>query len=224
MIRNKNLFLKAVALRKAGKSYGEIRKTIGLSKATLSSWFTDKDWSKNIARRLSDNNRELTINRLLRLNSAKREQKLLRYESYRSEAREEYFSLKTNPLFIAGLAIYWGEGDKTENGRVSVINSDAKMLQTVASFYRNILKISEERLRAGMFIYPDIKKQSVLDYWSGALKIPKEQFIKTQLLPSRSTLTKRKVKFGICSLYFSDTKTQLKIKEWIRLLANDTRV
>ena len=224
MIRKTNLFLKAVKLRKEGNSYGEIRKITGLSKATLSSWFSEKDWSKNIARRLRDTNRKISIKRLLRLNSAKREQKLLRYENYRAEAREEYNSFKTNPLFIAGLAIYWGEGDQAENGRVSVINTDAEMLQTIASFYRTILKISERRLRAGLFIYRDLDEEKTLDYWSSALKIPRDQFIKTQHLPSRSSLTKRKVEFGICSLYFSDTKIQVKIKEWIRQLAIDTRV
>ncbi len=224
MIRNKDLFFKAITLRKANKSYTTIHALTGLSKSTLSSWFSKKDWSKHIAIRLNNDNKVLNARRLLLMNTAKHQKTKVRHEGYREQAKKEYNQLRTDPLFVAGLSIYWGEGDKADNGRVSVINTDTAMLQLVVRFYREIFKISEKKLRAGMFLYKDLNEQRMLNHWSSALKISKRQFVKTQILTSRSILTKRKSKFGICSVYFSDTKIQVIMYEWIRLFSEEMRV
>ncbi len=224
MVRNKELYKRAEALRKNGKSYSEVSETLHLAESTISSWFSGKKWSESIKAQLIEKHKEESRNQLIRLNALKRIGTLKRHESYRKEAKLEYEKMKNNRLFIAGLSIYWGEGAKRGIGTVSVINTESDMLQVAVNFYRKILKVPEPKLRAALFLYQDINERKALDYWSKKVKIPKKQFIKTQKLQSRSVLTKRRSINGICNVYFSDTKLNIKIREWIQLLASEMRV
>jgi hypothetical protein len=124
---------------------------------------------------------------------------------------------------LVGASIYWGEGEKANQGRVSVINTDPEMLETVANFYKKCLAIPNDKLRIALYIYEDIKKSEATKFWSKKLKVPRSQFIKTQVLKSRSRLTQRKSEYGICNLYFSSTELSIKIREWIKLLGSEMR-
>jgi len=72
----------------------------------------------------------------------------------------------------------------------------------VANFYRQCLGILDSNLRIGLFIYEDIDQETVIKFWSEKLNIPRSQFIKVQILKSRSRLTKNKSKYGMQPLLF----------------------
>ena len=224
MIRKSDLSIKATQLRKAGLSYREIHRILGVPKGTLSYWFRNISWSESVRKELQEKGRAKQAQKIQYLNKLRYEYKLIRHEKYRNEAQVEFRTLKNNTLFLIGISLYWGEGEKINKGRVSVINSDENMMRIVSLFYRNILRISDDKLRAALFLYEDMNENLLKQYWSEITHIPIHQFIKTQFLHSRSTLTKRKVSHGMCTVYFSDTKMNIKIKEWIRLLSNDMRV
>jgi hypothetical protein len=212
-------YKKAELLRRNGKSYVSISDEIGVSKSTISNWFSKKSWSNKIKSDLNCSRLKIAKQNLSVANLVRCENQLKRREIYLKEARSDFEKLINNPLFLVGLGIYWGEGDKTDNGRVAVINTDPKLIKIMIDFYRQCLGILDSSLRIGLFIYEDINEEEVAIFWSDILKVPRRQFIKTQLLKSRSTLTKNKSKHGICSLYFSSTEFSVKIHEWIRLLS-----
>jgi hypothetical protein len=87
----------------------------------------------------------------------------------------------------------------------------------LALSYTGKFRANEANLRVGLFIYDDLNEAILKHYWAELLEIPEKQFIKTQVLKSKSTLTNRKSKHGICSLYFSSTELSVKIREWIIL-------
>ncbi|EKD87203.1 MAG: hypothetical protein ACD_37C00012G0003 [uncultured bacterium] len=147
----------------------------------------------------------------------------IRHEMYKKKAKEEYLILRNDPLFVSGLSLYWGEGDKSGRKRVALINTDPLLLKVTVLFYKKILKIPSDKIKAALFIYSDINEESALTYWSNTLEIPLSNFIKTQKLSSRSTYTKRKVKYGMCNVYFSSIEMSIKITEWLFLLARDLR-
>jgi len=221
--RDESIFKQVIKLRKLGKSYNQVSKTLGVAKSTISTWLTHEKWSETIKIQLINNSKIKSSNYLRKINTLKHIDALKRHDRFRLEARLEYSKLRKNKLFLTGLAIYWGEGEKTDSGRVSLVNSDANMLRVIVNFYRKILKVPEEKLRAALFIYQDIDEKKALTYWSRLLRINKKNFIKTQILPSKSKLTKRKVVNGMCNIYFSNTKINVKIRERINMLANDMR-
>lgn len=224
LVRNLDLFKQVERSRKLGNSYSQLRSEFGISKSTLSSWFSKTKWSSEIKTRLVVKNRQQSRLHIIFLNKIRLEHKIIRDEKYRQEARAMYEENKDNPLFIMGVSLYWGEGEKVNKGRVSIINTDPGLLQVEINFFRKILKIPEPKLRAAVFIYSDIDENTALDYWSSEIRLPRSQFIKTQILPSRSRLTKRKITNGICNIYFSSVEYSIKMKEWIKLLANEMRL
>jgi|SRR3989344_1154520 len=224
VIRKLDSYRKAEKLRKSGKSYRDIQKELGIAKSTLSLWFSNKKWSDDVKYDLVKINKEKSKIHIRLLNQIRSLRKSERDKRYQMEAGEMYEENRNNPLFIAGISIYWGEGEKVNKGRVSIINTDVNLLKLAINFYRKILEVPEPKLRAAIFIYNDIDGTDALDYWSKEINLPKNQFIKTQILPSRSTLTKRRIHNGICSVYFSSVESSIKIKEWISLLASDKRL
>ena len=222
--RKINLYTQAVLLRKKGNSYKEICSLLGLSKSTLSDWLSHKKWSSSIKEQLTFLNRERSSNFLKAINRVKHHETIQKYEEYKRQAREEYEAFIKDRLFVTGISLYWGEGNKTNSGRVSVVNSDIDVLRTTINFYRKCLKVPEEKLRGEIFIYQDIDQEVALKYWSKNLRLNESNFIKTQVLPSRSKLTQRKVRYGMCCVYFSSVEKSVKIGEWIRILAKDTRM
>lgn len=217
MVRNDNLFNSANELRKSGHSYLQISRELGVPKSTLSGWFSKLYWSKDVVSRNTEQSNNYS-GRLVLANITRAQKQRLRHERYTLEAKEQFKKFKNDPIFVGGVCLYWGEGEKTNSGRVSLINTDPEMLKVVVYFYRKYLDIANSSLRVGLFIYEDHLEEEIKGFWSKLLEIPVDQFIKTQYLKSRSRLTTRRSKYGICSLYFSSTEQSVKIREWIRLL------
>jgi transposase-like protein len=217
---NSSVKSQAFKLRKKGESYSKISQQLGISKSTLSYWFSDVEWSQKVKKRLSSINNVNSISKIAAMNRRRAEIRQENVEKIKIEAEQEFNSLKHDQLFLTALALYWGEGSKTNNGRVSVVNSDPELLKVVIAFYRRILKIPEHKLRVEMFMYKDHDEDQLKRYWSEILSVSQDNFIKTQLLPSRSSLTKRKVSKGVCAVYFSNTAISIKILHWIELLSS----
>lgn len=222
MVSNKKLNSEAIILRKRGDSYLNISKKLGIAKSTLSGWFANEPWSKEISLKNTQNSLSDSKNSLVRANAARLKKQIARHEAFRNQAKIEFMDYYHDPLFTTGVSLYWGEGEKTQSGRVSLVNTDPSMVVVILRFYKKFLKIRNSELRVGLFIYEDHSEYQIKTYWSRLLNLPKTQFIKTQYLKSRSNLTKRKSKYGICSLYFSSTEQSVKIREWIRLLFETT--
>lgn len=213
----------ALELRLKNKSYSQIRSELNVSKSTLSGWLSSLNWSNNITEKLTNDSKEKSRKNILLMNKRRLELMTVRHKLYIKEANDQFKGLKCNPLFIAGLCLYWGEGRKTGYGLVSVINTDVEIMRIVVKFYIKILKVQPSRLRGALFIYDDINEAAALSYWSKKLDLPVNQFIKTQILPSRSKLAKNKLQNGICNVYFSNTEIKIKIIQWVKLLALDMR-
>src|SRR3989344_2246985 len=156
---NTHLKSQAISLRKNGKSYSSIRKILGLkSKGTLSHWFKDIKLSEESLKLLSKNNKLAYERGLLTANKNRK----IRIEDENKKAYAEgqdciqFISKKE--LLLIGAVLYWGEGAKSERGAVSLnfSNSDPFMVSVYMRFVREILKISEERIRAGIHLYPSI--------------------------------------------------------------------
>jgi hypothetical protein len=213
----------AVDLRRMEKSYSEIFREIGVSKSTLSNWFSHFKFSQEVTSRLIQLRAADSSNRIMLMNAACKAKLEQKYDELKNAARLEYIKLRKQALFLVGLSLYWGEGSKTHNNRVSIINSDPDMLCVAVNFFRDVLLVHPEKIRAELFIHSDLKEDVAKKYWSKKLKIDSTNFIKTQILPSRAIRTKRKMEHGLCTVYCSNTELSIKIRVWIEELAKEMR-
>ncbi len=208
----------AIKLRKKGKCYNKISKELGIPKSTLVSWFSKLKWSIKIKKELTRRANYIAVKRLLSsLKRRKNEWEKIR-NNFREEAMKEFPILIKNPLFIAGINIYWGEGDsKLCNGLLRMSNTDPRMIDIFSQFLKNILAVPTENIRIGLTLYPDLSEIKCKNFWSEIAKIPINQFYKTQFIQGRHP-TKR-IEKGICMIGISSRKYKEKVKKWIDLFS-----
>lgn len=214
-----NIKSSAFKLRKQGKSYNEISQQLKVSKGVLSDWFKDLDWSDKIKKRLIKQRKQNDRERIILLCQKNKERWERWREEARQEAKREFLKLKKNPLFIAGLMIYWGEGDSKAKNPVRLSNTDPRMIALYTKFLTKSLNIPKETLRSTIILYPDLSEQKCMDFWATTIGISKSQFYKTQFIKGKHP-TKR-LSNGICMISCGNRQTKEKILVWIDLLSKN---
>lgn len=207
---------KAYNLRKEGLSYGEISQKLTISKSTLSEWFSSVEWSKSIKTKLIKQSKEKAKIHIEILNKKRGLVLQEKYKQAEDEALKELEVLRYNPLFLSGIMLYWGEGDKLNRHAVKFINTDPKMIELFCYFLRNICEVPEEKIKVGILLYENNDKEKCEDFWSEITKIEKSGFHKTILLPSRSE--KKRTPFGICLITVSNSFLKKKFLVWLEKL------
>ncbi|MFZ3044098.1 MAG: hypothetical protein WA058_03285 [Minisyncoccia bacterium] len=209
----------AVKMRKRGKSYKEIHAALKIPVSTLSDWFVHKEWSSKIKSRLTTEARKESTVRLLDLNKIRGQHLEKAYEAARKEARAEFELLKYDPLFIAGVMLYWGEGAKNPKQGVKFTNSDPKMVKFYVEFLKRSCRIPEDRIKAYILIYPDIEEKTCRAYWSKMSNLPWQNFTKSVVITGRHAT--RRLGWGVCTITVSSNYFKQKVLEWIQLLPGE---
>ncbi len=141
-------------------------------------------------------------------------------EAARIEAKKEFNKFLSNPLFVAGIILYWGEGDrKMSNGLVRLGNTDWRVIALFIEFLEKIAKVSKDKIRLALILYPDLLEKDCKKFWSQQCKIPLKQFYKTQFIQGKHP-TKR-LPYGVCNVVVSSRRLKEKIFVWIDLFARN---
>jgi hypothetical protein len=206
---------KAEGLRKAGKSYAEISTELGIPKATLSKWFSKEVWSEGVrqARLLRDTGAAQV--RIRGLNEVRRKRLGDAHETAKREAIEEFGKLKFDPLFIAGLSLYWGSGDRASRNQVRFASSDMEKVKFFIIFLEKACGVERNRIRASLLVYPGQDEASNRRFWAFALGSG-INFTKSSVVPG--SFDARKLQYGICTLTVSSVYLKTKMREWLTLL------
>lgn len=207
----------ALELRKKGKSYKDIHEALGIPKSTLHYWFKDLKWSQMIKMNLSAKAAKLSTKRMRKIAKANRERWENWRKQHRIEAKKEFFELKSRPLFIAGIMLYWGEGDSNLKNDLRLSNVDPRMIALFYRFLLSICKVSKDDIFIALTIYPDLSDYKCKNFWSQQTGIPQDQFNKTQIIYGRHP-TKR-LQNGICAIRVRRGRgLKEKIMTWINLV------
>lgn len=209
----------AIALRRAGKSYNEISSLLHIPKSTLSDWLKNDAQSKHIKTILSQPTSPAVKKRIKDFAEFNRTRWKNFREKARKEARLEFPALIKNPLFIAGIVMYWAEGDRRIENPVRLTNADPRMILLYIKFATEIIHIPFSQLRIGLIIYPDIDPLICQKYWSKITHIPQSQFYKTQIINGKHPT--RKLSHGICMITLGSRRLKEKFLIWIDLLSNN---
>ncbi len=206
---------KAFNLRTTGKSYKEIREELGVPISTLSDWFSKQDWSVSLSQKLNNKYLEKNKARIVHLGKIRGRHLDRLYEEAREDARSEFDLLKNHPLFVSGVMIYWGEGDKV-SAQFRVTNTDPKMIKVFKEFLLKVCNVPKERIRASLIIYPDLKESECKKYWIEEAGLDNNSFTKTVII--RGKHKTNKIRFGICTMNFSSRFLKEKMLTWISLV------
>ena len=215
----------AILLRKSGESYKKISEITGVPKSTLSNWFSGVAWSEKTKKHLSELARANARERMTVISHKKREELRENYGRQRIIAKKQFKKFFKERLFIAGLMIYWGEGDnKLEDGVIRVANSDPLMIKLFYKFLKTYLPEISQKAKIYLVLYPDLNEATCQRYWSEKVGFSVDRFIKSSFIKGRCP-TKR-LAYGIGTITISSRLYKESIMSWLDLAKREdiTRV
>lgn len=198
----------AIKFRKQGKSYSQIKKKLKLSKSTLSRWLKNYPLSKERINELRGDN-QIRIEKFRNTMFIKRQKKLI---NYYKEQKKILLPLTEKEIFVSGLFLYWGEGNKATRNVVSLNNTDPNVLKFTLLWYLKGLKVKKEKIKVFLHLYDDMNVEEEKNYWSNILNIPLSNFDKPYIKKSsRKNIDQKGFGHGTCGLRFYNTITKDKI-------------
>lgn len=207
---------RALRLRLAGKSYNEIRDTLGVPKSTLSNWFKNVVLSDTARTRLTSR-MSLGSAMLIKRNKMQTHKAEQRARETRAVAKEEIPTLTRRDLLITGAVLYWAEGYKRMkikdgkelmNHTISFVNSDPVMIRIFVSFLSEVLEVSVSAIHLTMRLYPHINERDAHVYWKEATGLTNPHFQKTTNMVSSASKGKRpfnRLPYGTLQVAVYDT-------------------
>jgi transcriptional regulator with XRE-family HTH domain len=180
----------AQELRRKGWSISEIARKLKMHKSgSISKWCRDISLTSEQIERLAKKQESGSYKGRMIASEKLRKARMREVKLLRNEGLKEIGKLNKRDLFIAGVGIYWSEGETYPGSdRVSFINSDPKMILLMLRWFRDICKVSDDKFSLQVKINKIHQKRvkEVEDYWSKLTKIPLDQFNKTILIESQN--------------------------------------
>ncbi len=204
-------------LRVLGKSYREIAGTLGVSRSTVSYWLADNKESQKIRAQLVRLSNSKDSARVKKLKATLAIKWGTWADAARQEAAKRFNKLLDDPLFVAGIMIYWGEGDSKIENPLRMGNTDPRMIGIFVKFLRVLMDIPVNKIRLGLILYPDLSDKECIEFWQTATGLPSENFIKSHYIKGLHP-TKR-LSHGICTVTVNSKQQKIKMLEWIDLFA-----
>jgi hypothetical protein len=200
-------------LRRAGLPLAEIATRLGVSKSSVSLWVRDVEFEPlpdpPRGRRRSPNalqrRKQAEINRLL------------------EEGRARIGRLSEREFLVAGVALYAGEGSKTD-GCLRFANSDPRMIVFYCCWLRRFFEIDESRLRVGLYLHEGLDLAATIAYWSTLTAIPPSQFGKPYRAVPDPSIRRAKHVHGCVAVSYSCSATHRSVMGLVRALLSDVAI
>ncbi|MDE2001240.1 MAG: hypothetical protein KGI60_01580 [Patescibacteria group bacterium] len=208
---------RAIELRKQGKSYSQIKRSIKVSKSTLSIWLQDLPLSERRLREVRDWNQSRIEN--YRETRRKQREAVLN-DIYKIEKRK-IMPLTAKEIFIGGLFLYWGEGAKTKLSSEAILsNTNPSIVKAFIHWLEHSFHVRRVDMKIRLQLYKDMDVDEEIHYWSRALLIKESQFRKPYIKKSnRTSLTyKNKYTHGTCNVILGNAKVSKKIMMGLKIL------
>lgn len=170
---------KAREMRRNGESVTEIARKLGVSSSTTSLWCRDIKLSQRQIRVLEKHSRDPNYGR--RLANALAQQKVRKDKTRRlhHEGKVEVGRLSKRELFIAGVALYWGEGFKKDS-QAGLASMDVDIIRFFIRWLKVCFDYKNDDLifRLTLNISHKHRVGEIQEYWSKTLEVPTAYFQK----------------------------------------------
>ncbi len=207
---------KAFELRRQNKSYKSIGRELHIPLSTLAGWFRNELWSQDIRDKLGQEASLAFPDKLKRMVAANKKRWANIHESYRQEAIAEFSKLKHDPLFLAGIMLYWGEGEKiAKSSVVRLSNSEPEMIKIFNLFLTRAIGIPPENIYTWLLLYPDLIDTVQKNFWSKTIGISLEQFKRSVYIKGHHP--KKRLSYGVCTIFVQSRALKERMLKWLEL-------
>jgi hypothetical protein len=133
------------------------------------------------------------------------------------EGRERIGRLSEREFLVAGVALYAGEGSKTD-GCVRFANSDPRMIYFYCCWLRRFFTVDESRLRVHLYLHEGLDLASAIAHWSAVTAIPPSQFGKPYRAVPDPSIRHTKHVHGCATVSYSCSATHRSIMGLVNAL------
>ena len=188
----------------------EIAHELGVSKASVSVWVRDVEFVPKPRNRghSSHQPHPLTI------------RKQAEIERCRVEAETTFGPLSEREILVYGLALYLGEGAKTEQSGFGLANTSVEIMVSFMVWLRTCFVIDESRLRARLYLHEGLDLDDASRFWSSALGIPIGQFTAAHRPVARDRIRGSKHPYGCVTVRYSDVTLHRRVMALISALTS----
>jgi hypothetical protein len=201
---------RARELRAQAWTMPDIAKELGVSKSSVSLWVRDVEFTPNPRRHnhwTRDNPHPMQV------------AKEAEIERCRQEGRETIGVLSEREFLVLGLALYAGEGSKTD-GSVKFANSNPGLILVFITWLRQFFEIDESRLRLNLYLHEGLDLDAANAFWSELTEIPLSQFGKPYRAVAKNTIRHSKHVMGCPAVVYSHALTHRRVMGLIRAITS----
>ena len=190
--------------RQQGLSYREIgQKTpFTISKSTLSHWCKDIELTAEQKDRLDSLLRDGSYRGRLLGSKTTQLRRAREIEEIKTKAKSEIHGLTKNEFMLAGLMLYWAEGNK--KNKVGISNSDPELIRMMMKWFREVCGVADEKFKPHLNIHSGQDELQIKKFWSEITELPIQQFGKSYIKKEgtghrKNILYKGTIKVEICN-------------------------
>lgn len=192
---------RARELRAQAWTVPDIAKKLGVSKSSVSLWVRDVDFVPNPRRHnywTKDNPHPQQV------------AKEAEIERCKQEGVARIGLLTEREFLVLGLALYAGEGAKTDGG-VRFANSDPKLIYAFVAWLRHFFDVDESRLRLRLYLHQGLDLDAANAFWSELTGIPVAQFTRPYRAVPDPSIRKSKHVMGCPCVAYSCSLTHRRV-------------
>jgi len=145
--------------------------------------------------------------------------RMLREEAY-EKGRESFQTLSSNdPTFRDFICMYIGEGCKRDRNRVSIGNSDPRVVTLATRWLR---ALSSKKLRFSVQYHADQDLRELCEFWASTLGLD-PQDIRAQRKSNSGRLRGRtwRSRYGVLTVTTCDTLLRARLQAWMDHVQNE---
>jgi hypothetical protein len=203
---------RARELRAQGHTLADIATTLSVSKSSVSLWVRDVEFTPS-PRRTGAQRRPHPAH----------EAKLRQIETMDAEGIARIGKLSEAAFFAAGVALYAGEGSKTDK-QVCFANTDAGMVRLFCAWLRRFFEIDEARLRVRVYLHEGLDLEAAQQFWSETTGIPLAQFRKGYRAAADPTIRNNRHEHGCVYVRYTSTEAHRRIMGLVRALLSSKAI
>jgi transcriptional regulator with XRE-family HTH domain len=197
-------------LRAQAWTLADIATELGVSKSSVSLWVRDVEFVPNPRRRT----------RPPRVSSLHL-RKLEEIERLDAAAVVEIGQMTDREFLMAGIALYAGEGSKTD-GAIKFANTNPALVDFFLVWLRRFFVVDESRLRVNLYLHEGLDLDAAVEYWSRLTRIPASQFAKPYRAVADPTRRHSKHVMGCATIAYCCTTDHRRVMGFVRALSCPT--
>ena len=205
-------------LRQEGHSYREIEKMTQTSKSTIGNYCQNIKLSENQIQKLLENKENGLTKATLLGSEANRKKRIIQETKLLKKGIKQIGKMSHRDRFIAGIALYQGEGSKTNNA-VEFTNSNPETIKFMVNWLHVFCQIELVKLKFSLWLHDNLDESEAIFFWCKFLGIKSSQFGKTYFAKNKidsPKIRKNIHQFGIIKIrFYSSAKLRL-ILGWIK--------